>query len=80
MRSICRLQLEFYVPQLLKKSPKERLGCNSGRRGAAEVKQHLFFTSLIWKRAEAGLVDPPFVPDVIFSQTITVCLNLDEYP
>lgn len=55
-----------YVIQLLKKHPKERLGCNSGRSGAAEVKQHQFFTSLNWKRVEAGLVDPPFVPDVSF--------------
>ncbi|XP_021962333.1 G protein-coupled receptor kinase 2 isoform X3 [Folsomia candida] len=47
----------------LKKSPKERLGCNSGRRGASEVKQHSFFASINWKRLEAGLVDPPFVPD-----------------
>ncbi|OXA44051.1 G protein-coupled receptor kinase 5 [Folsomia candida] len=43
----------------LKKSPKERLGCNSGRRGASEVKQHSFFASINWKRLEAGLVDPP---------------------
>jgi len=42
------------------------MGCNSGRNGASEVKQHQFFTSLNWKRVEAGLVDPPFVPDVSF--------------
>ncbi|ODM95016.1 G protein-coupled receptor kinase 2 [Orchesella cincta] len=52
-----------FCQALLRKHPKERLGCNSGRNGASEVKQHQFFTSLNWKRFEAGLVDPPFVPD-----------------
>jgi len=41
------------------------VGCNSFRKGASEVKQHSFYNSLNWKRVEAGLVDPPFVPDVI---------------
>ncbi|CAL8115470.1 unnamed protein product [Orchesella dallaii] len=52
-----------FCQALLRKHPKERLGCNSGRNGASEVKQHQFFNSLNWKRLEAGLVDPPFVPD-----------------
>ncbi|XP_026272375.1 G protein-coupled receptor kinase 5 isoform X2 [Frankliniella occidentalis] len=49
--------------QLLKKSPKTRLGCQCGRQGAREVKQHEFFSCLNWKRLEAGMCDPPFVPD-----------------
>ena len=49
--------------QLLKKSPKTRLGCQCGRQGAREVKHHEFFTCLNWKRLEAGMCDPPFVPD-----------------
>ncbi|XP_014241720.1 G protein-coupled receptor kinase 2 [Cimex lectularius] len=49
--------------QLLKKSGKTRLGCHCGRYGAREVKQHEFFRSINWKRLEAGMVDPPFVPD-----------------
>lgn len=48
---------------LLKKKPHERLGCNSGRKGAQEVKLHPFFKSLNWKRLSAGMLDPPFVPD-----------------
>lgn len=60
--------------QLLKKSPKERLGCNSGRQGASEVKQHPFFQTLNWKRLEKGLVDPPFVPDVS-SSSLSLCLT-----
>lgn len=49
--------------QLLKKSVKNRLGCLNGRYGAKEVKQHDFFKCFQWKRLEAGVWDPPFVPD-----------------
>lgn len=50
--------------QLLMKSAKTRLGCKSGRQGAREVKVHPFFTCTNWKRLEAGMVEPPFIPDV----------------
>lgn len=46
------------------KSVKARLGCRNGRYGAREVKLHPFFNIINWKRLEAGMVDPPFVPDV----------------
>lgn len=49
--------------QLLMKAVKSRLGCRNGRYGAREVKLHPFFNSINWKRLEAGLVEPPFVPD-----------------
>ncbi|CAG9809921.1 unnamed protein product [Chironomus riparius] len=49
--------------QLLIKSPKSRLGCKNGRHGAREVKLHPFFNTINWKRLEAGLVEPPFIPD-----------------
>lgn len=49
--------------QLLMKSVKNRQGCRNGRYGAREVKLHPFFNSINWKRLEAGLVEPPFVPD-----------------
>ncbi|XP_043268503.1 G protein-coupled receptor kinase 2 isoform X1 [Venturia canescens] len=49
--------------QLLKKNPKHRLGCKSGRYGAKEVKLHAFFQCLNWKRVEAGMTEPPFIPD-----------------
>ncbi|XP_063232255.1 G protein-coupled receptor kinase 5 [Bacillus rossius redtenbacheri] len=49
--------------QLLRKSPKSRLGCQSGRAGAREVKLHQFFKCVNWKRMEAALCDPPFMPD-----------------
>lgn len=50
--------------QLLKKNPKNRLGCKCGRQGAKDVKLHGFFQCLNWKRVEAGMWEPPFVPDV----------------
>lgn len=34
------------------------------RYGAREVKKHDFFKCVNWKRLEAGLEEPPFVPDV----------------
>lgn len=49
--------------QLLMKAVKSRHGCRNGRYGAREVKLHTFFNSINWKRLEAGLVEPPFVPD-----------------
>lgn len=50
--------------QLLTKSARSRLGCQTGRNGAKEVKVHQFFTITNWKRLEAGMVEPPFIPDV----------------
>lgn len=50
--------------QLLAKSPAARLGGKVGRCGAYSVKQHPFYQSINWRRLEAGMVDPPFVPDV----------------
>lgn len=50
------------LSQLLTKDAKQRLGCQEG--GAAEVKRHPFFRNMNFKRLEAGMLDPPFVPDV----------------
>ncbi|XP_009991560.1 PREDICTED: G protein-coupled receptor kinase 5-like [Chaetura pelagica] len=46
---------------LLAKDPRQRLGC--GAEGAAEVKRHPFFRTINFKRLEAGIMTPPFVPD-----------------
>lgn len=51
--------------QLLTKDPKERLGCQG--RGAVEVKQHPIFRNINFKRLEANMLDPPFIPDVRIS-------------
>ncbi|KAM9331490.1 G protein-coupled receptor kinase 4 [Gastrophryne carolinensis] len=50
-KSICRM--------LMTKDPKQRLGS----KGAAEVKQHPIFRSINFKRLEANMLEPPFVPD-----------------
>ncbi|XP_051277317.1 G protein-coupled receptor kinase 5 [Dicentrarchus labrax] len=52
-KAICRM--------LLTKDPKQRLGCLADR--AAGVKAHSFFKNINFKRLEAGIVEPPFVPD-----------------
>uniref|UniRef100_A0A7N6BXB2 G protein-coupled receptor kinase n=1 Tax=Anabas testudineus TaxID=64144 RepID=A0A7N6BXB2_ANATE len=52
-KAICRM--------LLTKDPKQRLGCQAD--GAAGVKAHSFFKNINFKRLEAGIVEPPFVPD-----------------
>lgn len=48
--------------QLLSKDPAERLGCRGG--GAREVKEHPLFKKLNFKRLGAGMLEPPFKPDV----------------
>ncbi|XP_024909668.1 G protein-coupled receptor kinase 5-like [Cynoglossus semilaevis] len=53
-KAICRM--------LLTKDPKQRLGCQADK--AASVKAHSFFKNINFKRMEAGMVEPPFVPDV----------------
>ncbi|RVE64247.1 hypothetical protein OJAV_G00144760 [Oryzias javanicus] len=52
-RSLCKM--------LLAKDPTERLGCQGG--GASEVKAHPIFHSINFKRLEAGMLEPPFIPD-----------------
>lgn len=49
--------------QLLAKLPAQRLGGKAGRHGACIVKQQPFFHQVNWKRLEAGMVEPPFIPD-----------------
>ena len=48
---------------LLTKSLKERIGCNSGRKGAIEVKRHSWFACINWNRFEEGMEKPEFIPD-----------------
>uniref|UniRef100_A0A6I8PUF9 G protein-coupled receptor kinase n=1 Tax=Xenopus tropicalis TaxID=8364 RepID=A0A6I8PUF9_XENTR len=52
-KSICRM--------LLSKDPKQRLGCTGS--GASHVKQHPIFKNINFKRLEANILEPPFVPD-----------------
>lgn len=48
--------------QLLTKDPKQRLGCQVD--GATDTKAHPFFKNINFKRLEAGILEPSFVPDV----------------
>jgi len=48
--------------QLLTKDPKQRLGCQVD--GATDTKAHHFFKNINFKRLEAGILEPSFVPDV----------------
>uniref|UniRef100_A0A8C1F3T0 G protein-coupled receptor kinase n=1 Tax=Cyprinus carpio carpio TaxID=630221 RepID=A0A8C1F3T0_CYPCA len=52
-KGICRM--------LLAKDPKQRLGCQAD--GGAGVKAHPFFKNINFKRLEAGILEPSFVPD-----------------
>ncbi|XP_067233105.1 G protein-coupled receptor kinase 6 isoform X1 [Chanodichthys erythropterus] len=52
-KSLCKM--------LLAKDPCERLGCQGG--GASEVKAHLIFRSINFKRLAAGMLEAPFIPD-----------------
>ncbi|XP_051896758.1 G protein-coupled receptor kinase 5-like [Pristis pectinata] len=52
-KHICRM--------LLTKDPKQRLGCKA--EGANEVKEHPFFKGINFKRLEAGMLEPSFIPD-----------------
>uniref|UniRef100_A0A8C4FD32 G protein-coupled receptor kinase n=1 Tax=Dicentrarchus labrax TaxID=13489 RepID=A0A8C4FD32_DICLA len=52
-KSLCKM--------LLAKDPTERLGSQGG--GASEVKAHLIFRSINFKRLEAGMLQAPFIPD-----------------
>ncbi|KAG8441205.1 hypothetical protein GDO86_006812 [Hymenochirus boettgeri] len=52
-KSICKM--------LLTKDPRQRMGCKDN--GASEVKQHFFLRNINFKRLEAGMLKPSFVPD-----------------
>ncbi|XP_066570468.1 G protein-coupled receptor kinase 5 isoform X2 [Amia ocellicauda] len=52
-QAICRM--------LLAKDPKQRLGCQSD--GAAAVQANPFFKNINFRRLEAGILEPSFVPD-----------------
>ena len=52
----------FAPSQLLVKNPASRLGCCGGK--FEDIKSKAFFQSINWPHLEAGMSDPPFVPDV----------------
>ena len=52
---------------LLEKDPNERLGCTES--GIIGLKKHPCF-NYNWKRIEAAIEEPPFVPDVCFKSIL----------
>ncbi|MBN3296713.1 rhodopsin kinase grk7a [Amia ocellicauda] len=55
--------------QFLMKKVEDRLGC----RGASDdPRKHHWFKSIVFQRLEAGLIDPPFVPDpsVVYAKEV----------
>lgn len=57
--------------QLLTKNPKHRLGCQSS--AGRDVQSHPFFQKINFRMLKAGLVEPPFKPDV--SACLPACLS-----
>lgn len=57
----CSCELANLINQLLKKNPSERLG----RSGVKELKDHVFFRTVKWKKLERKEVKPPFIPNVV---------------
>lgn len=49
------------INQLLSKSPIERLGF----KGVQQIKQHMFFADINWKKLEKKQLKPPFIPNVV---------------
>ncbi|KAL8177077.1 UNVERIFIED_CONTAM: hypothetical protein K2H54_041683 [Gekko kuhli] len=56
---------------LMAKDPANRLGFKNNT--CSEVKNHPLFQKMNWNRLEAGLLDPPFVPDpkVVYAKDIS---------
>ncbi|XP_069830039.1 rhodopsin kinase GRK7 [Dendropsophus ebraccatus] len=62
---------------LLAKKPEERLG---SRSNDDDPRKHSFFKSINFQRLEAGMVDPPFVPDpsVVYAKDIADIADFSE--
>ncbi|XP_048374140.1 rhodopsin kinase GRK1 [Sphaerodactylus townsendi] len=56
---------------LMAKEPAQRLGFKNNT--CSELKNHVFFKKMNWNRLEAGLLEPPFVPDpkVVYAKDIS---------
>ncbi|KAM3930467.1 rhodopsin kinase GRK7 [Leptodactylus fuscus] len=68
-KDICKL--------MLAKKPEQRLG---SRTNDDDPRKHSFFKSINFQRLEAGMVDPPFVPDpsVVYAKDIADIADFSE--
>ncbi len=63
----------FPSQQLLDKSHSTRLGCCG--RGFDDIKEHPFFRNINWAHLEAGILTPPFKPNVNKSKCVITWLD-----
>ncbi|XP_006637774.2 rhodopsin kinase grk7a isoform X1 [Lepisosteus oculatus] len=63
--------------QFLMKKVEDRLGC---RGTHDDPRKHAWFKSIVFQRLEAGLIDPPFVPDpsVVYAKEIGDIADFSE--
>uniref|UniRef100_A0AAY4AVG7 G protein-coupled receptor kinase n=1 Tax=Denticeps clupeoides TaxID=299321 RepID=A0AAY4AVG7_9TELE len=63
--------------KLLVKNPADRLGCKVVN-GAAEVKAQPFFKEINFRKLQAGMLQPPFVPDprAVYCQDV---MDIDQF-
>ncbi|XP_067895946.1 rhodopsin kinase GRK1 [Heterodontus francisci] len=54
-------QSKLFCEALLEKDPDKRLGFRN--ECCAEIKDHPFFKSINWRKLQAGILPPPFIPD-----------------
>ncbi|XP_020648236.3 rhodopsin kinase GRK7 [Pogona vitticeps] len=68
-KDICKL--------FLAKKPEDRLG---SRNSDDDPRKHAFFKSINFHRLEAGLIDPPFVPDpsVVYAKDVADIADFSE--
>lgn len=71
---LSKLLVRFFCSQLLQKEPSNRLGTREER--ADEAKAHSFFRAINLVQLEAGMVMPPFIPDVSEFENFTASLKM----
>uniref|UniRef100_UPI00398EFC9A rhodopsin kinase GRK1 n=1 Tax=Pristiophorus japonicus TaxID=55135 RepID=UPI00398EFC9A len=52
---------KLFCEALLEKDPNKRLGFKN--ESCEELKAHIFFKNINWRKLEAGILPPPFIPD-----------------
>nr|AUG68906.1 G protein-coupled receptor kinase 1A [Carcharhinus amblyrhynchos] len=52
---------KLFCEALLEKEPEKRLGFKNG--SCDEIRSHPFFKNINWRKLEAGILLPPFMPD-----------------